>query len=77
MAGSGTNGGQRGDGGADVPLENEERARMQVEHYVESARAEMDRYVEQAATLIREKPVAAVAGALAIGYLLGRLASRR
>jgi ElaB/YqjD/DUF883 family membrane-anchored ribosome-binding protein len=77
MAGSGTNGGQRGDGGADAPLEAEEQQRMQVEHYVESARAELDRYVEQAATFIRERPVAAVAGALALGYALGRLASRR
>jgi ElaB/YqjD/DUF883 family membrane-anchored ribosome-binding protein len=43
---------------------------------VEQTREAVDQAVEQAATFIRERPIVALAGALAIGYLLGKLASR-
>lgn len=48
-----------------------------VDEALDRARAEMDRYVGMAADFIRERPVAAVAGAIAIGFVVGRLASRR
>ncbi len=75
--GDGANGGGTSPGGLDGHLEEEERRRMELEHYVERARAELERYAEQAATVIRERPVAAIAGAAALGFLLGRIASRR
>lgn len=69
---------ERGDGGTDTSvLRDEERRRMELEHYVESARAELTRYVERAADAVRDRPVIAITGALAIGYLAGKLASRR
>jgi ElaB/YqjD/DUF883 family membrane-anchored ribosome-binding protein len=43
---------------------------------VEQTREAVDQAVEQAATFIRERPIVSLAGALAIGYLLGKLASR-
>lgn len=44
---------------------------------MERARTEMDRYMSMAADFIRERPVASLAGAIAIGFVVGRLASRR
>ncbi len=41
------------------------------------ARVEMDRYVSVAADFIRQRPVVCIAGAVTIGYLIGKLASRR
>ena len=69
---------EQGNGGARTQdLHEEDRRRMELEHVVESARAELARYAERAAELVRERPVVAVTGALAIGYLVGKLASRR
>ena len=70
-------GGRSANGGLEANLDEEERRRMEVEHYVERARAELDRYADRAASLIRERPVAAIAGAAALGFLIGRIASRR
>ncbi len=56
-------------------LSDEKRA--QLEQTLENARVELDRYVDQAAAFIRERPVACLAGALALGFLVGKIASRR
>lgn len=49
----------------------------QIQQAMEEARAQLDVYVEQAAGFIRQRPVVCLAGALAVGYLVGKLASRR
>lgn len=49
----------------------------QIEETLDRARAELERYTEVAADFIRERPVVAVAGAVAIGFLIGKLVSRR
>jgi ElaB/YqjD/DUF883 family membrane-anchored ribosome-binding protein len=43
---------------------------------VEQTRQAVDQAVEQAAGFIRERPIVSLAGALAIGYLLGKIVSR-
>jgi ElaB/YqjD/DUF883 family membrane-anchored ribosome-binding protein len=43
---------------------------------VEQTKEAVDQAVEQASTFIRERPIACLAGALAIGYLLGKIVSR-
>jgi ElaB/YqjD/DUF883 family membrane-anchored ribosome-binding protein len=63
--GNGSGGGILGD----VSIED-------AQQLVEQTREAVDQAVEQAATFIRERPIVALAGALAIGYLLGKLASR-
>lgn len=53
-------------------------ARMEeLEETLARAREELEHYVERAAGFIRERPVASVAGAVALGWLIGRIASRR
>jgi ElaB/YqjD/DUF883 family membrane-anchored ribosome-binding protein len=54
-----------------------EDQRAQLEEAMENARAELDRYVSMASDFIRERPVACIAGAVAVGFLVGKLASRR
>lgn len=49
----------------------------QITEYVETARAEVDRYVQTASNFVRERPVACLLGAVAVGFLIGRIASRR
>jgi ElaB/YqjD/DUF883 family membrane-anchored ribosome-binding protein len=49
----------------------------QLQEAFENARAEIDRYVSTAADFIRSRPVACVAGAVAIGFLVGKIASRK
>jgi ElaB/YqjD/DUF883 family membrane-anchored ribosome-binding protein len=43
---------------------------------LEQGREAMDQALHAASEFIRERPVACLAGALAIGYLLGKIASR-
>jgi ElaB/YqjD/DUF883 family membrane-anchored ribosome-binding protein len=43
---------------------------------VEQTKEAVDQAVEQASMFIRERPIACLAGALAIGYLLGKIVSR-
>ena len=43
---------------------------------VEQTKQAMDQAVEQVSDFIREKPIACLAGALAFGYLVGKIASR-
>jgi ElaB/YqjD/DUF883 family membrane-anchored ribosome-binding protein len=73
----GSNGGEHGApaAGAEGMISDEQRE--QLEAAMENAKAQVDHYVEAAATFIRERPVVAIAGALAIGYIVGKLASRR
>ena len=68
MAAGGTtgNGGERGH-----DVEEQLDARL------EEAWSEVDRYVDAAADFIRQRPVASLAAALAAGFLVGKLASRR
>jgi len=42
----------------------------------EQGREAIDQAMNTAAEFIRERPIACLAGALAIGYLLGKIASR-
>ncbi len=58
-------------------LLEEERSGAQLQQALENAREEVERYVETAADFIRERPVLCVAGAVAIGFAIGKLASRR
>ena len=58
-----------------VPTEAREPTPL--DQYLEGARVELQRYVDQASNTIRERPVAALAGAMALGFLAGRWASRR
>ena len=46
------------------------------QHMVEQTKQAMDQAVEQVSDFIREKPIACLAGALAFGYLVGKIASR-
>jgi len=46
------------------------------QHMVEQTKQAVDQAVEQVSDFIREKPIACLAGALALGYLFGKLASR-
>ncbi len=48
-----------------------------IEQTVAAAREQVEQAIETAAQFIRERPVLSVAGAVAIGYLVGKLASRR
>jgi ElaB/YqjD/DUF883 family membrane-anchored ribosome-binding protein len=43
---------------------------------IEQTKQAVGQAVEQASDFIREKPIACLAGALAVGYLLGKFASR-
>ena len=46
------------------------------QHMVEQTKQAMGQAVEQVSDFIREKPIACLAGALAFGYLVGKIASR-
>jgi len=43
---------------------------------LEQGRAALDQALDQASDFIRERPIVCLAGALAIGYLVGKLVSR-
>ncbi len=43
---------------------------------IDETRAAVDRTLETAATFIRERPIACLAGALALGYVIGKIVSR-
>ena len=43
---------------------------------MEQTRAAVDQAVEVASSFIRERPIICLAGALAIGYLVGKIVSR-
>jgi ElaB/YqjD/DUF883 family membrane-anchored ribosome-binding protein len=43
---------------------------------VEQTKQAVDDAMEQAATFIRERPIVCLAGALALGYLIGKVVSR-
>lgn len=64
-----------GNGAAEPPMT---QARMEeLQETLERAREELDHYVERASDFIRQRPVVAVVGAVAAGWLIGRIASRR
>ena len=43
---------------------------------IEQSRAAVEEAMDTAATFIRERPIVCLAGALAFGYLLGKVVSR-
>ncbi len=43
---------------------------------IDETRAAVDRTLETAASFIRERPIACLAGALALGYVIGKIVSR-
>ena len=65
----------RGNGHASLSAEEEASARLQ--ETLENARQEIETYVETAADFIRQRPVACVAAAIGVGFLIGKIASRR
>lgn len=69
----GPNGHATGEEHAGMELDTQ----AQIQQAIENAREEIDHYVGAAADFIRERPVICVAGAVAIGFLIGKLASRR
>ena len=48
----------------------------EAQHMIEQGREAVDHALETAAEFIRERPIVCLAGALAIGYLIGMIASR-
>lgn len=76
MAGTTNGAGYQAGNGQAGPVEQALPA-LDLEETIERAREELERRVEQATTLIREHPVAALAGAVALGFLVGKLVSRR
>lgn len=73
---SGANGSAAGAGAAELQDEIERRYHELEERYDEM-RGVLEHYNESAQTFIREHPAACIAGAVGLGYLVGRLASRR
>ena len=56
---------------------SEEEANARIQEAMENARQEIENYVETAADFIRQRPVVCVAAAIGIGFLIGKIASRR
>jgi len=48
----------------------------EAQHMLEQGREAVDQALNTAAEFIRERPIACLAGALAIGYVIGKIASR-
>ena len=46
------------------------------QHMIEQGREALDQALNTASEFIRERPIACLAGAAALGYLLGKIASR-
>jgi ElaB/YqjD/DUF883 family membrane-anchored ribosome-binding protein len=53
----------------DVRIEDAQR-------YIEQGREALDQAVDTAESFIRERPLVCLAGALAIGYVIGKIVSR-
>lgn len=54
-----------------------ERHYRNLEQTYDDARTKIENFNEQAADFVRDNPAVCIVGALAAGYLVGRLASRR
>jgi ElaB/YqjD/DUF883 family membrane-anchored ribosome-binding protein len=74
---SNTGYGMNGNGHADTGTLSTDETQEQLQEAFENARAEIDRYVSTAADFVRSRPVVCIAGAVAIGFLVGKLASRK
>jgi ElaB/YqjD/DUF883 family membrane-anchored ribosome-binding protein len=48
----------------------------EAQQMLDQGREAVDHALETAAEFIRERPIACLAGALAVGYLIGKIASR-
>jgi ElaB/YqjD/DUF883 family membrane-anchored ribosome-binding protein len=48
----------------------------EAQQVIEQTRAAVDQAVETAADFIRERPLVCLAGALALGYVIGKIVSR-
>ena len=48
----------------------------EAQQVIEQTRAAVDSALETAAEFIRERPIACLAGALAVGYVIGKIVSR-
>jgi ElaB/YqjD/DUF883 family membrane-anchored ribosome-binding protein len=64
--------GQGVEGGGILSNVNIEEAQQ----VIEQTRAAVDQAVETASEFIRERPIVCLAGALALGYLIGKIVSR-
>ncbi len=56
---------------------NGPEAMEQAQVWVDEARAVIERWNRTAVTFIRERPGASLLGALALGFVVGRLVARR
>jgi ElaB/YqjD/DUF883 family membrane-anchored ribosome-binding protein len=64
--------------GANGHLANDEEAMgAHMQEMMENARQELETYVATAADFIRQRPVMCVAAAVGLGFLVGKIASRR
>lgn len=63
--------------GSGLRHDEDDEPQAQMEAMMENARREVETYVETAADFIRERPVACVAAAIGLGFLIGKIASRR
>ncbi len=54
-----------------------ERHYREIEQTYDDTRARLEDFNEKASDFIRENPAICIAGAVAAGYVIGRLASRR
>ena len=67
----GANGQNAGGGGVLGNINVEDAQQM-----MEQTRAAIDQAVETAGDFIRERPILCLAGAIALGYVIGKIASR-
>ena len=49
---------------------------QQAQEMIDHSKEVMEQAVEQAGNFIRERPLVCLAGALAVGYLIGKIVSR-
>lgn len=66
-------------GAAENPTDTNasENVRYNLERRYEQTRGQLEAFNERAAVFVRENPVVSIVGAVTLGYVVGRLASRR
>jgi len=66
-----------GNGSEHPGVPGEAALQERIEETMEAARRQLDEALETAADFVRQRPVVCLAGAVALGFLVGKLASRR
>ena len=65
-----------GNGQSGAPAVNAQQIGDEAAQMAEQARAALEQAQEQVSNFIREKPLLCLAGALALGYVVGKIVSR-